>query len=353
MNNLSTREKVLIYVVILCLLIGIVYVAVIRPLENSIAKETAKLNERKATYQYYEELRASNTETKKNIQETENKIKKQEASLFAHVDGEIVENYLMQVFEKNGSKYLSKFEVEDIVGDDIYYPDGTIANEHLIIKRVKVEYATTDGYTLPEYNNDPKWAVDGHYDMELIEAALVTMGDTPVVGYNEFVSSLKELSEAYPTCVKIHRATVEDSTMGFCFLRAEVDFYATELGSSRILPVNDKSQISIDWTGRTGVDCSGGMVGVPLCNFNDKNSFFMYQIPAETIKEFTNRPYCSYFSSAILSENANLFAYIYEDPTNKVVPDLFIDLSNMNEDEHQFGQPGGSSSDDTDNDVDG
>ena len=321
MGNLSTREKVLIYVVILLLLIGIVYVAAVRPLQNAIDDAKATLADRKQTFDYYEELRASNSNTKKAIEEIEGTIKKQEASLLADIDTETIENYVMQVYENAGSPYLSSITSQDIPQDDIYLPDGSIASERLVLKRITVEYATTDGFTIPEYNKKPEWFTLEEFNEELVTDAISHMGDYevyPVVGREEFINATQEIANTLPTTIKIHKIQLEDSLIGFMWLRAEIDIFATDLGSSRILPSNDPSQVSISWTGNENVDCSGGLIGVPLVNFNESNTFYLYQIAGKKIEEWNNRPYCAYFSNAIMTNIIKVNGSLYEDLTNRV-----------------------------------
>lgn len=345
MGNLSTREKVLIYVVILLLLIGIVYVAAIRPLQTAIDSSKADLAQRKQTFDYYEELRASNTNTKKAIEEIETNIKKQEASLLANVDTEVIENYVMQVYENSGSPYLSTIKSEDIPQDDIYLPDGSVASERLTLKRITVEYATTDGFNITEYNKNPEWFTLEEFNEETVTEALSHLGDyeydsIKIRGLDEFIAGTQEIAGTLPSCVKIHKIQVEDSLIGFMWLRAEIDVFGTDLGSSRLLPANDPSQVSIDWTGRTGVDCSGGMIGIPLVNFNDKNTFYLYQLAGKKVEDFSNRPYCSYFSNAIMTLIMKNYGSLYEDVTNRVPYGFDADFEQL-----APGQTGHSASD--------
>ncbi|MCR5617660.1 MAG: type II secretion system protein M [Clostridiales bacterium] len=324
MNNLSTREKVLIYVVILLLIVGIVYVAVLRPLGKAIDSANAELDNRKSRLEYLDALKASNESTKDNISKLEKDIKAKEGSLFAHIDGDVVADYVMRVFESSNCPYLSEIKVEDIPTSDIYLPDGSMAAEKLVLKRVYVEYATTDGFTIPEFNKKPAWYTGGtELEKDLITDAVAHMGDPAyyqITGYTQFIDGLKTIAnnDTYKNCIKVHSVTVEDSTTGFLYLRAEIDCYGTDLGSSRILAVKEKEQVKIEWDGDENVDCSGGMIGVPLFNFNEKNSFYMYQIAGDGIEEFSNRPYCSYFSNAMMVLIYKQYGTLYEDPFEKI-----------------------------------
>lgn len=327
MGNLSTREKVLIYFVILLLIVAIVYIAAMRPLLNAISTEKAKVAEREAQMQYYEELKASNNATKKQIEELEKTIKKQEGSLVAEFDTENILSFVMKTLEEKGSPYLKEINTEDIVCNDITLPDGTIADQRLLLKRVSVKYATTDGFTIPEYNMVPQWVKNGAYDEELIQQAVDAMGDMddPVYGnaqmggYKEFIEAMKVIADSeYKSCVRVHSITIEDSFFGFMYLNAEIDIYGTALGASRILPVNDKDQIKISYVGNENVDCKGGMIGNPLLNFNADSTFYMYQRAGEGVQTYTDRPYCANWSNAIMVAIYNEHHTLYEDPFEKI-----------------------------------
>ena len=327
MSNLSTREKVLIYFVILLLVVAIVYIAAMRPLLNAISTEKAKVAEREAQMQYYEELKASNNATKKQIEELEKTIKKQEGSLVSEFDTENIVTYVLKTLEAKGSPYLKEVKTEDIVCNDINLPDGTVANEKLLLKRVTVKYATTDGFTIPEYNMVPQWVKDGAYDEELIEQAVEAMGDMTderfgnlqMDGYKQFIEAMKEIAGSdYKSCVRVHSITVEDTFYGFMFLNAEIDVYGTALGSSRILPANDKDQIKISYDGNENVDCKGGMIGVPLLNFNSDSTYYMYQRAGEGVETYVDRPYCANWSNAMMVAIFNENHTLYEDPFEKI-----------------------------------
>ncbi|MBO7424245.1 MAG: type II secretion system protein M [Clostridiales bacterium] len=327
MSNLSTREKVLIYFVILLLVVAIVYIAAMRPLLNAINTEKAKVAEREAQLQYYEELKASNNATKKQIEELEKTIKKQEGSLVSEYDTENIVSYVLKTLEEKGSPYLKEVNTEDIVCEDINLPDGSVANEKLLLKRVSVKYATTDGFTIPEYNMVPQWVKDGAYDQELIEQAVEAMGDMTderfgnlqLDGYKQFIEAMKEIAGSnYKSCVRVHSITIEDTFYGFMFLNAEIDVYGTALGSSRILPANDKDQIKIAYVGNENVDCKGGMIGIPLMNFNPDNTYYMYQRAGEGIDTYVDRPYCANWSNAMMVAIYKANGTLYEDPFEKI-----------------------------------
>lgn len=321
MGNLSTREKILIFCVVLLLVCAIFYIAALRPLNNLIGNAQGDLAEREAQMQYYEDLKASNNETKKQIEATEKTIKAQEASMLASVDGENIVNYVERVLEENGSPYQAKVSSQDIDCDDIILPNGDKATQSLILKRVSVEYATTDGFTVPEYDFNPTWIKDGYYDLELVADAVSKMGDEteyPIVGYKEFIESMKIIAKEIPSCVKIHNITIEDSKYGFCYLRAEIDVYGANLGSSKLTKDNDPAQVKLDWGGKTNVDCKGGMIGLPLVNFNQDSTFYLFGVIGDGVDTYVDRPYCSYFSNAIMVLICQENGRLYEDPYEKI-----------------------------------
>ena len=160
---------------------------------------------------------------------------------------------------------------------------------------------------------------------------------------------MKEIAGSkYNSCVKVHSITIEDTGYGFLELNAQVDVYGTSLGSSRILPANDKDQIKIDYIGNDTVDCKGGMIGMPLMNFNENNTFYMYMLAGEGIHSYVDRPYCANFSNAMMVWIFNENGILYEEPFEKIPfpfeEDLFqYELAGPqagSEEEGQNGQQG-------------
>lgn len=323
MKNLSLKERVLLIGVGLALFVAIAYIFVIMPLDKKISQRKLDLQERELQDQQYEAIKASNDTLKHDISEAEKAVSEIETSLMADVDVEVIENYVMSVFESKGSKYLSTMSSEDIVTDDIYLPGGDIANQKLKCKRISLEYATTDGFTIPEYNLDPNWSGENGIDLEVVAEYIEHMGDYEdprfqVVGYPEFIAALKVIKEEIPSCMKIHRVSIEDPGYGFLFLRAEIDIYSASLGESRVSQTTDPNQVKLEWQGRTKVDCSGGLIGMPLICMDKNSSWYLVAISNNVLKDFQNRPAASYFSSAILAEMAKLNLPLYEDYANRL-----------------------------------
>ena len=82
------------------------------------------------------------------------------------------------------------------------------------------------------------------------------------------------------------------------------------------------------------------MIGVPLVNFNDKNTFYLYQLAGKKVEDFSNRPYCSYFSNAIMTLIMKNYGSLYEDVTNRVPYGFDADFDQL-----APGQTGHSASD--------
>lgn len=328
MGNISNREKILIFVLGAALIALIMFLAIIRPLINKNNQAKATLEERRQTDQQYRELIEANSQLEADITKAENSIKDIEGSILPEVETYSVENFIKQTLESKGSPYLSSISSESIPCDEIHLPDGSVASETLVLKRIHVEYASTDGFTVKEYNGQPRFTTDeGLYDEALISELIAGMGNWEderysIVGYKEFTDAMEEISKAYPTCVKIHSMSVEDSLIGFLYLRADIDCYATNLGTERLLPENDPKQVKITWSGDTNVACDAGMIGVPIINNTEGNSFYGRVISLKALSDFQNRPYASYFSSAILADIAKNQESLYDDIENKTT---FVD----------------------------
>lgn len=322
MKNLSFKERFLLILCGLALFVAIAYIFVIMPMDKKIDARKLELEDCRAKDIEFKQIKESNDRLSIEIDKINAEIETIEKSLLANIDVDVLENYVIDVFKSGNSPYLSNITSSDIATDDIILPGGQVANEKLVQKRISVEYVTTDGgYAVPEADMDKSWVgitengTPG-YNEEAITAAIAQMGyypDDRDLIYANFIAACKKISEVKSSCVKVHNITVEDSTYGFMYLRAEIDVYGANLGGSRGYdPVQDPNQVKFTWAGATGVNCEGGMIGAPILNTNDKNGFFGIVISNDKLKDFVNRPYASYFSTAIISEVAKADLPIYD-----------------------------------------
>lgn len=322
MKNLSLKERFLLIAVGVALLIAIAYIGVIMPVNNKIDEKRIELDKKIALDKQYDEIKKSNNELRIAIDETKADIEVIENSFFADTDIDVIENYVMNIFEQEGSYYLSNIESVDITPEDIYLPNGVIATEKLLVKRLSIEYATTDGYTIPEYNGRPVWIdpLDMETSTATLAGAIAQMGNYDIVGYKEFVSGCEIISKAHPNCIKVHKLSIEDSKNGFLYLRAEVDIYSTMLGNSRLSQTNTPEQVALEWTGRAKaeINCGSGLIGMPIICWDEGSEWFMCQISYGELKEFRNRPASSWFSNAMLTEIAKNKLPLFSDYDERI-----------------------------------
>lgn len=327
MKNLSFKERFLLIACGLLLFVAIAYVFVINPMDKKIDSRKLELEDRRARDIEYQKIRESNDRLRKEIAEIKSELKSIEADYFADIDIDIMENYIMETFASTDHPaYLNKIESADISTDDIVFPNGQVANQKLICKRITVEYATTDGgYAIPEGDGVPQWIVrdaNGNvgYNQDLITQSIENMGNFPDdrdYMYKEFLQACQTIknNKKIATSVRIHDVTVEDSLYGFLYLRAEIDFYAADLGEDRLSKDQD-AKMALEWTGATNVNCDGGMVGMPIINRKSENAWYGTVIDNSVLKDFVNRPYASYFSSAIIAETAKKDMPVYDSKEN-------------------------------------
>ncbi len=300
MNNLSAREKTGIYVISLLILILLGYILGIRTLNNRYAVLEQQYNELVKRRDYLNQLKANVAQTTDEIKQLNESISKVELSFIDKLENECLMQYVLKTFEDSGIPYLADVATEDVKCAAVTYADGTSSPDALQCTRIKVTYASTDGYMIPAYNRTPDTIskpAEGEPDAKAKAKELIgKMGKDEYAeakGYDEFLKALDKLSKENPGCIKVTDLTVT-SNNGFFTLTANVDFYGTVL-TNRV-SVDDSKAGYTYWTGDTNVDTSGGFIGFPYVVKNENslwNGYVLTQFDA-----WAERPFAAYWSNA-------------------------------------------------------
>jgi len=299
--NLGAREKYGIAVVILLIALLLVYIFGIRGSQKRNDELKAQRAELQAQLDYYDALKNENEETRAAIKAVEDNISEEEQKFIPAIKTESIEQYILGVFESNGCPYLVSVDSEDIDSEKITMPDGSVATDALLIKRITVKYSTTDGFNIPQYNLQNSVIVDGAVDEGLWDANIEEMywhGADSITGYPQFINALKEIEDIAPTCVKINKIATE-SGAGFLYMIAEIDFFSTTFFDRVSEP--DTSAPYAHWTGATGVATDAGFIGYPFIVEDPNSAWFNVLMSDEDAGE-TERPFSTYYSAAIFSE---------------------------------------------------
>ena len=303
MNNLSAREKTGIYVISLLILILLGYILGIRTLNNKYAVLEKQYNELVQRREYLNQLKANVAQTTDEIQKMNEAISKVELSFIDKLENECLMQYVLKTFEDSGIPYMADITTEDVVCNAVSYADGTNSPDVLQCTRVKVTYASTDGYIIPAYNLTPDTAskpAEGEKDAKTkVKELIGMMGKEQYAeakGYNEFLKGLEKMSKENPGCIKVTDLTAT-SKNGFFILTASIDFYGTVL-TNRV-SVDDSKAAYTYWTGHTNVDTSGGFIGFPYVVKNEKSLWNGYVL--NTFEALGERPFAAYWANAAFS----------------------------------------------------
>ena len=303
MNNLSAREKTGIYVISLLILILLGYILGIRTLNNKYAVLEKQYNELVQKREYLNQLKANVAQTTDEIKKMDEAISKVELSFIDKLENECLMQYVLKTFEDSGIPYMADITTEDVTCNAVTYADGTTSPDALQCTRVKVTYASTDGYIIPAYNLSIDTASkpgEGEKDAKSKAKELIgKMGKEEYAeakGYNEFLKGLEKMSKENPGCIKVTDLSAT-SKNGFFILTANIDFYGTVL-TNRV-SVDDSKAPYTYWTGHTNVDTSGGFIGFPYVVKNEKSLWNGYVL--NTFEALGERPFAAYWANAAFS----------------------------------------------------
>lgn len=304
MSNLGPREKYLVILFGIVLIIMVVYFFGIKPLSEKNDALTTEKTTLQANLDYYKALQAQNEVVTNEIAELKADISEIEDTFIPEINTEVLEQYVLSVFEKNECPYLVNVTSESLASPTFNLPDGSVAEETLNIKRINVSYASTDGINFPQYNRsdsliDPSTGriTEDQAQIDAILDGIYWKGEEGCEGYEEFIASLKEIRDANPNCIKVSSIAVE-TTAGYKVLTASIDFYAANLIDRVSTAINNNGYAT--WAGVSSYDTGVAMIGLPYFVSNPDSAWFGFYTSAAGTSPV---PFAMPFSSSYYANN--------------------------------------------------
>ncbi|MCR5592285.1 MAG: hypothetical protein K6F79_00870 [Saccharofermentans sp.] len=304
MGNLGDRERYGVMFLAIVVVVFAIYFFGIRTLDGKYDELVVKRQELQDQLDYYESLKTQNAATQAQIDELKTNIAEVEGTFLPVICAESIEQYVLKTFEDAGCPYLVSVEAQDVAADAVTLPNGNIASDSLILKRIVVQYSTTDGFNIPNYNRNTTVITNGVADEALWNEYISSMGwqgTAGIVGYNEFVNALKTIEAVDPDCIKINSISIK-SEAGYILMTAEIDFYSATFNSRVSEP--DMGAPYITWAGSTNINTTGGHIGQPFI-FDDPNSEWFMVLMTDQDAIAGDRPFATYYSNAIFREAVN------------------------------------------------
>ena len=303
MGNLSLREKAIIYLLALFVIAFLAYFFGIRTLNEAYEDLQGQLVTLQQQKEYLDQLKQNNIDTENAINEVKQNIIALEGTFISDIRTENIEQYVLKKMEDAGMPFLASVSVEDVPMDAVLLADGSRSPDSVLCKRVLVEYATTDGYEITQYNTTPSLttetgAIDASVISNIIDRTGIYDPDNHY-GYDEFLEGLRAIASDAPDCVKIASLDAA-STNGYMTMTASVEFYGANL-TSRISSESKTDGFAV-WKGDKNVDTAGGFIGMPYFVVNPDSSWNGVLISSDKVSGFLPRPFASYLSNALFTE---------------------------------------------------
>ena len=304
MGNVGKRERYLLILLGIIVVVFLIWFFGIRNLNARYDELVYERDQLQAQLDYYESLKTQNAEAQAQINQLKADIAAEEERFLPYLCSEAIEQYVLKTFENAGCPYLVSVTTADIVPEAVTLPNGASATDALRDKRITVQYSTTDGFCIPEYNRNITVISNGVADEDALNELLEEMywhGADSRVGYAEFVSALETLEAINPDCIKLNSVSVK-SEGGYMLLTAEIDFYSATFTERVSTP--DVSAPYITWAGETNIDTDGGFIGFPFI-VEDPNSDWLNVIMLDADAVAGNRPFATYYSAQIFRNEVN------------------------------------------------
>lgn len=304
MGNLGKRERYYLMLLGIVVVVLLIYYFGIRNLGIKHDELVATRSQLQAQLDYYEALKTQNDEALAQINQLKNDISDVEGRFLPYITSEAIEQYVLKTFEDAGCPYLVSVTAEDVSMPTVTLPDGTTATDRLVVKRISVQYSTTDGFNIAEYNRSTSVVDHGEIDEEAWNAYLDEMywhGSASIVGYQEFLDALATIEAENEDCIKINKIGVQ-AEGGYTLLSAEIDFYSATF-NNRVSEPNMNAPY-ITWAGDSSFDTAGGFVGRPFVIDNPASEWFGVLMSDSEAQE-GNRPFSTYYSDAIFEASVS------------------------------------------------
>lgn len=297
MNNLGNRERNIAIIFLIIFVCVILYVFPIRMLSNSTEELKAQQAALQAQKDYYDALASQNEATRAEIESIEADISVLEATFLPEINSECLKQWVLSVFESNNCPYLVEATTYDVASPDITLPDGTLADDNVVIKAIDVTYSTTDGWNVPSYNGTGSiYNEEGIPDAGLLEAQMADRhyeGMYSRQGYDEFLNALVQIEGTNPDCIKVVKIAAEEQS-GFVLLHATINFY----GATFIDRVSEPDTTApyVSWHGMTGIATDHGFIGQPFY-VDDTGSEWYGAHMDDADAANLDRPFATYYSA--------------------------------------------------------
>ncbi len=186
-----------------------------------------------------------------------------EQRLLPVIETHVISQKIQEKFVQHGIPFITLVNSESPVEDRVLEPDETTTSPNLIRSvRFNFQVCGTDGRTMSILDI-------GDMPLEEIPAPPEGTAENPedaiiykVVGYDEFMSAVKDVEDDLPESIKIKSISMEDSGQGFMYYNLSVVVYSHDLPERISEPVMDGDYIT--WT---GVPVSSiprdGLIGIP------------------------------------------------------------------------------------------
>jgi cell division protein FtsB len=301
MNNLTAREKGFMYVITLLIIVVLGYFFGIRTLNNKYEEYKAQLKSLQERKAYLDQLRANNASMATEIELLKSSCAEIELSFIDELETECIEQYVLKTFEDAGCPFLMSVSSSDIGMPSVTYADGSSSKDGLVCMQILVNYSSTDGYTVTQYNRTPDFTPGAKTPVaETVETLSEQMGQGEYAkrkGYDEFLAALKKINAENPDCIKVSGLMAQE-TNGVMTLSATIDFYGVSLRNR--LSIDDSKKPYTYWCGDKNVDTKGGFIGFPyVCD--NKNSLW-YGVVNMNFDAGAVKPFAAYWSNALFEK---------------------------------------------------
>lgn len=298
MGNIGKREQYYLMLLGIVVVVLLIYYFGIRNLGIKYDELVMTRNNLQAQLDYYEALKTQNDEALAQINQLKVDIADVEGKFLPYISSEAIEQYVLDTFEDAGCPYLVSVSTEDVSVPAVTLPDGSNAVDSLIVKRIIVQYSTTDGFNIPDYNRSNTVVVNGAIDDAALNELLDSMtwqGTASIVGYEGFVDALETLEAANPDCIKINSMSIE-AEAGYVLMNAEIDFYSATFYNRVSEPETGAPYVT--WAGATSIPTDSGFIGRPFIIDNPGNEWFNIVMSDEEAIA-GDRPFSTYYSDEI------------------------------------------------------
>jgi len=253
--KMAGKQTTLLFIALIALILLCYFVFIHGPESDKLVVKNTELQTVQAEKKRINDRIAAGEGLNAEIESYKKLITDIEKSLLPDIETQVIAQILQDKFVDHGIPFITKTNTSIPTEERVLLPDGTqMSDEALISVIFNLQVCGTDGFHQSVLDDVEATEPSQEQEDEQLNYILI--------GYDEFISALKDIEDDLPDSVKIRSITLEDSGQGFMYYSVSVVAYTMYLPNRISEPSTSGAYIT--WNGiPVNQIPREGLIGIP------------------------------------------------------------------------------------------